>query len=143
MPNAKWRSAIRWIGSRTLPKMAACTISWNSVAARSWRASLYSESAELRRRAACALGPRDERGLLRVGALVNIGRGRVAVKDETYTLWRKKGMPPLANFVARPDSDSTGAPDALARLWAGYTLAPNQLKNSIQYLETNTGDEHA
>ena len=78
-------------------------------------------------------------GLLRIGALSSIGRGRVQVADQSYTLWARRGAAALAGFT--PASDEPG--DALAGLWQRYTLPVEQLSQFEKHLEPWVGGAHA
>jgi hypothetical protein len=76
-------------------------------------------------------------GLLRLGALSSIGRGRVSIdpRAETYQLWLGPGAPPMA-FLEHIPVDIHAAPgDALAGLWDAYSLPPGILDSCTAYLE--------
>ena len=79
-------------------------------------------------------------GLLRLGALSNIGRGRVSIAQEDYALWKRKDVDPLegmTHFSEAVDVDSSG--EALAGLWKCHTLPADKLSNFEQFLEAYVG----
>ncbi len=66
-------------------------------------------------------------GLLRLGALSSIGRGRVKIIQENYQLWLGPGAPQgdwLERFIPNASSDPS---EALADLWSAYTLPADKL----------------
>ncbi len=73
-------------------------------------------------------------GMLRIGALSNLGRGRVAVTDQSYGLWQRPGAPKLNGFehfvTAKNNSD-----DVLAGLWQNYKLPVAALSKFEAYLQ--------
>ncbi len=73
-------------------------------------------------------------GLLRLGALATIGRGRVKVNEEGYTLWQRPGAPALEGFERFTKAGALAPDDALAGLWEPYTLAPEALAHFQTYL---------
>lgn len=82
-------------------------------------------------------------GMLRIGALASVGRGRVAVRQPSYELWRRPNAPQLAGHAwlneatAEEDSD-----DILTGLWTRYTVAPDALlRFAAQYLKEYTGGD--
>ncbi len=69
-------------------------------------------------------------GLLRLGALTSIGRGRVRVQEQGYRLWQAHGRPAWPHFV-----QETPAPtgEALAGLWECRRLEePEQALRSFE-----------
>jgi hypothetical protein len=76
-------------------------------------------------------------GLLRLGALSSIGRGRVSIDpgEETYQLWLGPGAPSLAFLEKREKDKNAAREDALAGLWDAYTLPPGVLDSCTAYLE--------
>ncbi|MEW5985001.1 MAG: RAMP superfamily CRISPR-associated protein [Chloroflexota bacterium] len=73
-------------------------------------------------------------GLLRIGALSSIGRGRVRVVKQSYNLWQRPGAPKiegLEHFVASKGHDN----DALADLWQSHTLPDTALGKFKKYLQ--------
>ena len=76
---------------------------------------------------------RDElnNGMLRLGALSSIGRGRVSIQDEKYSLWLRPGISTLKE--AQPLNDALND-DALAGLWKGYSIAPDDLHGFVKVL---------
>lgn len=63
-------------------------------------------------------------GLLRLGALASIGRGRVQITEQSYHLWQRADLTPLQRFESVPDT-STG--EVLAGLWRAYRLEAARL----------------
>jgi len=80
-----------------------------------------------------------DEGLLRLGALASIGRGRVAIDRQHYTLWKEPTALPLAGMahfqpdaaVAHQDEDE----DALAGIWQRYRLPNEKLVEFRPYVE--------
>lgn len=75
-------------------------------------------------------------GLLRLGALSSIGRGRVYIeKDkENYELWLGPGAPDIFDTNDLAPLQKPG--DALAGLWNGYIIPPEKLDQFVVALET-------
>lgn len=76
-------------------------------------------------------------GLLRLGALSNIGRGRVCVKEESYTLWKRSSAPVLEGVQHFTRAESPSVDDALTGIWQEYTLPVNKLDNFRTYLKVH------
>lgn len=76
-------------------------------------------------------------GLLRIGALSNIGRGRVSISEQSYTLWKRPRSPTLDGFENFTASESTLLDDALTNLWQNYTLRTDKLSNFETYLQAH------
>ncbi|GIK38056.1 MAG: hypothetical protein BroJett011_18890 [Chloroflexota bacterium] len=76
-------------------------------------------------------------GLLRLGALANIGRGRVCIKEESYALWKRRGAPDLDGFQLFTSAANTLENEALADLWEEYTLPVDRLDNFKTYLKAH------
>lgn len=70
-------------------------------------------------------------GMLRFGALASIGRGRVAIAEQSYRLWQRANLSPLADFT--PVSNETSN-DVLAGLWREYELPSEKLATFEQHL---------
>lgn len=66
-------------------------------------------------------------GLLRIGALSSIGRGRVFVDDAQYDLWVLIGKPALAHFEDAEVDGAASDDDVLSGLWRRLTLSPSYL----------------
>lgn len=76
-----------------------------------------------------------DEGLLRLGALASIGRGRVAIDGQHYTLWKERTALPLAgmaHFVAEEIAEDE---DALAGIWQRYQLPTEKLVQFRPYVE--------
>jgi len=79
-------------------------------------------------------------GMLRIGALSSIGRGRMAVLRQEYELWRRPNAPKLqGNAFFQEDAGGSRNNDILAGLWKRYIVAPNELIKFADYLEEYTG----
>jgi CRISPR/Cas system CSM-associated protein Csm3 (group 7 of RAMP superfamily) len=80
-------------------------------------------------------------GMLRIGALSSIGRGRVAVREQSYELWRRPNAP-LLECHAQLSEAAAGSrrDDILAGLWTGTIVPPESLTVlANQYLADYTG----
>jgi len=82
-----------------------------------------------------------EYGLLRLGALSNIGRGRVSFvkKEESYTLWERPGASVLDNlehFNKDEDLPENIKNDILVGFWQSYHLPAEKLKEFEKSLES-------
>jgi CRISPR/Cas system CSM-associated protein Csm3 (group 7 of RAMP superfamily) len=74
-------------------------------------------------------------GLLRLGALSSVGRGRVKVVEAGYRLWQRANAPAfqgMDKFIAE-ESESQ---DILAGLWQSHTLPTQSLSQFEQYVFT-------
>jgi hypothetical protein len=82
-------------------------------------------------------------GLLRIGGLTSIGRGRVAVIAQSYDLWRSRHAPPLAEIehLLVERSDISG--DALAGLWHHFEVPPLALSHCESALQAYIGGNDA
>lgn len=79
-------------------------------------------------------------GMLRIGALSSIGRGRMEVKQQTYELWRRKNAPQLQGCAFLGDEADGNRPnDILAGLWKCHTIPPETLLKFTKYLKEFTG----
>lgn len=75
-------------------------------------------------------------GMLRLGALSSIGRGRVSIQDQDYQLWQNPCTQNFKGFeLFEPVDDSSN--DALAGLWTAYKLSAENLDQFVSYLEGN------
>jgi hypothetical protein len=76
-------------------------------------------------------------GLLRLGALSSIGRGRVSINPdkEAYQIWLGPGAPPLEFLKNIPKNTDAAPDDALAGLWDAYTLSPAVMDSCIDDLK--------
>jgi len=83
-------------------------------------------------------------GVLRLGALASIGRGRMAIVAESYTLWRQPGAPELKghdNFALYATDED---PDILDGVWNRYALPAGNLASFEPYLHEHVrGNDHA
>lgn len=72
-------------------------------------------------------------GLIRIGALASIGRGRISIQEATYTLWQNSRTNLLNDYPNQDrfslvDIESTGyKADALAQFWQMYNLPVDNL----------------
>lgn len=77
-------------------------------------------------------------GLLRLGALASIGRGRVSIQEQSYTLWQRPNVPLMTgieHFQAPSDDNSTEPGEILAGFWSCYVLPQASLVKFRPYLE--------
>lgn len=72
-------------------------------------------------------------GLLRLGALSSIGRGRVYITGEEYQLWLGPDAPEIVDPKELSSIEKPG--DALATLWNGYEIPPEKLNQFVSALE--------
>ncbi len=72
-------------------------------------------------------------GMLRLGALSSIGRGRVSIDPdaETYEVWLGPGKPSMPFLQGKMPDSNAPADDVLAGLWDAYTLTPEDLDACI------------
>lgn len=79
-------------------------------------------------------------GMLRIGALSSIGRGRMAVLRQTYELWRRPNAPKLqGNAFLREEAGGRRKNDVLAGLWSRYVVPSDDLIKFADYLKEFTG----
>jgi len=79
-------------------------------------------------------------GMLRIGALSSIGRGRMAVLRQEYELWRRPNAPKLqGNAFFQEDAGGSRNNDILAGLWKRYVVSPDKLTKFEDYLKEYTG----
>ena len=79
-----------------------------------------------------------EDGMLRFGALASIGRGRMAVQQQTYELWRRANAPQLqGHALLRKEAGGSRTDDILAGLWTRYVVSPEAL---LKFAETYLGE---
>lgn len=79
-------------------------------------------------------------GMLRIGALSSIGRGRVAAHHQTYELWQRPDAPKLqGQTLLRKEEGGSRADDTLAGLWTRYVVPPDALLKFLEYLKPYTG----
>lgn len=79
-------------------------------------------------------------GMLRIGALSSIGRGRMEVRQQTYELWRRTNAPQLQGCAFLGDEADGNRPnDILAGLWKCHTIPPETLLEFTEYLKEFTG----
>lgn len=79
-------------------------------------------------------------GMLRIGALSSIGRGRVAVQQQAYELWRRPDSPRLrGQALLQEEVGSSRNNDILAGLWARYVVPSDVLLKFTDYLKDFTG----
>ena len=74
-----------------------------------------------------------ENGLLRFGALASIGRGRVSVQPQSYTLWRRRNAPVMAGLEQFRQLPAGG--DILDCLWEGYEIDHAMLESFVKTLK--------
>lgn len=74
-------------------------------------------------------------GMLRLGALSSIGRGRVAIQTQQYTLWQEAAAPPLAGMMYFQPDEAAEDEDALAGIWQRYRLLSEKLVQFRPYVE--------
>jgi len=79
-------------------------------------------------------------GMLRIGALSSIGRGRMEVQQQTYELWRRTNAPKLQGCALLGDeTDGSRPDDILSGLWKCHVIPPETLLEFTDYLKEFTG----
>lgn len=79
-------------------------------------------------------------GMLRIGALSSIGRGRMAVQQQAYELWRRPDAPRLqGQAFLQEEAGGSRNNDILAGLWARYVVPSDTLLKFTAYLKDFTG----
>jgi CRISPR/Cas system CSM-associated protein Csm3 (group 7 of RAMP superfamily) len=79
-------------------------------------------------------------GMLRIGALSSIGRGRMAVMRQEYELWRRHNAPKLqGDAFLREEAGGSRNNDILAGLWMRYVVPSDELIKFADYLKEYTG----
>ncbi len=74
-------------------------------------------------------------GMLRLGALSSIGRGRVSVIDEGYQVWLGPGAPASMRREEMIPAEDPAAEEALSGLWDPYLLPADRLEQFINVLQ--------
>ncbi|MEW6717615.1 MAG: RAMP superfamily CRISPR-associated protein [Chloroflexota bacterium] len=74
-------------------------------------------------------------GMLRLGALSSIGRGRVSITEQSYQLWMNPNIQKLDWLESFETAENLVPGDALADLWTAYQLAPDVLDSFVSYLQ--------
>jgi hypothetical protein len=72
-------------------------------------------------------------GMLRLGALSSIGRGRVTVTEHSYRLWQRANLSPIQEFAPTAEARSS---DVLSDVWREYELPVDKLVNFEQSLHS-------
>ncbi len=75
-----------------------------------------------------------EAGLLRFGALSNVGRGRVSVDDARYILWKRRNATVDLTMDAFQPMDAPESWDVLAGFWEPFKLSPARLPDFEDHL---------
>lgn len=83
-----------------------------------------------------------EDGLLRIGALSSIGRGRVCVEKETCQLWIRPGATGVSMQRFRVVADEKRQQDVLAGIWQEYELAEESMAEFESALLEHVGGNH-
>lgn len=79
-------------------------------------------------------------GMLRIGALSSIGRGRMEVQNQAYELWRRPNAPRLQGHAfIQEEAGGKRNNDILAGLWARYVVPSEALLKFADYLKDFTG----
>ena len=79
-------------------------------------------------------------GMLRIGALSSIGRGRMEVQNQAYELWSRYNAPKLkGHSFLREEAESIRSNDILAGIWMRYAVPPETLPRFANYLKDFTG----
>ena len=79
-------------------------------------------------------------GMLRMGALASIGRGRLEVQKQAYELWRRPDAPRLRGHAfLQEEAGGRHKDDILAGLWARYVVPSDALLKFTAYLKDFTG----
>ena len=79
-------------------------------------------------------------GMLRIGALSSIGRGRMEVRQQTYELWRRTNAPKLQGCALLGDeTDGSRPDDILSGLWKCHVIPPETLLEFTDYLKEFMG----
>lgn len=79
-------------------------------------------------------------GMLRIGALASIGRGRMEVRQQTYELWRRANAPKLQGHALLGDETDGNRPnEILSGLWKCRVIPPETLFEFTDYLKEFTG----
>ena len=73
-------------------------------------------------------------GMLRFGALSSIGRGRVSIAEQNYTLWRRPNAPALTGLVHFERQEAAQDGDALSGIFQAYILSNSSLVHFQPYL---------
>ncbi|MBN1145608.1 MAG: hypothetical protein JXA78_00020 [Anaerolineales bacterium] len=73
-------------------------------------------------------------GLIRIGALSNIGRGRVSIVEPSYSLWCKRGFPEFSGFDHFFETNERPPGEVFLDLWRSYSLDAAKLVNFEPYL---------
>lgn len=83
-----------------------------------------------------------EDGLLRIGALSSIGRGRVCVEKETCQLWMRPGATGVSMQRFKVVADKEKQQDVLAGIWQEYELAGESMAEFESALLEHVGGNH-
>jgi len=79
-------------------------------------------------------------GMLRIGTLSSIGRGRMEVRQQTYELWRRANAPKLQGRAFLGDETDGNRPnEILSGLWKCHVIPPEKLLEFTEYLKEFTG----
>lgn len=79
-------------------------------------------------------------GMLRIGALSSIGRGRMAVQQQAYELWRRSDAPRLKGHAfLQEEAGGSRNDDILSGLWTRYIVPSDALLKFTAYLKDFTG----
>jgi len=79
-------------------------------------------------------------GMLRIGALSSIGRGRMEVNKQAYELWRRPNAPRLQGHAfIREEAGGNRNNDIMAGIWARYVVSSEALLKFADYLKDFTG----
>jgi CRISPR/Cas system CSM-associated protein Csm3 (group 7 of RAMP superfamily) len=79
-------------------------------------------------------------GMLRIGGLSSIGRGRMEVKKQAYNLWRRPNAPKLqGHALIGEEVSSNNSNDIMDGIWAHYVVSPEALPGFADYLKDFTG----
>jgi hypothetical protein len=79
-------------------------------------------------------------GLLRIGALTSIGRGRMEIQEPKYELWRRRNAPLLdGKDLLECENVEDRQADVLSGLWRCQQIKPEALLSFTKYLEEFIG----
>jgi CRISPR/Cas system CSM-associated protein Csm3 (group 7 of RAMP superfamily) len=79
-------------------------------------------------------------GMLRIGALASIGRGRMEVWQQKYELWRRANSPKQQGHALLGDETNGDRPnEILSGLWKCQVISPEKLLEFTDYLKEFTG----
>lgn len=73
-------------------------------------------------------------GMLRLGALSSIGRGRVFIEEEIYQMWLGPEAPEIEGLSNFQVNNNVQVDDVMSGLWKPYQLSKEKLDDFLTYL---------